>query len=69
MCAKRRAIEFFSAEVENAKEGAKGQFMALLQRSEKLINDLKFIRTQVEPCFPQTYGIFEIHFEAYKKEL
>ena len=43
--------------------------MALLQRSEALIKDLKFIRNQVEPCFPPTYSLFELHFNIYKKEL
>lgn len=43
--------------------------MALLQRSESLINDLKFIKNQVDPCFPPTYKVLDMHFEAYKKEL
>lgn len=30
----------------------------ILERSEALLNDLKYVRNVVEPCFPPTINIF-----------
>lgn len=65
MSAKRRAIDFYSAQVE----GDPDSFGAFLQRSEALIRDLKFIMSKVRPCFPPSYNIFDLHFNVYKQEL
>lgn len=59
---KRRADDFFQAEVKGVSEaGPKGDFQRLLERVQNLVRDLQFVKNQVEPCFPPDYKIFEMH--------
>ena len=56
--------------MEGCEGGSANQiFNALLARSRMLISDLKLIRNLLEPCFPPSYKIFELHFTIYKQEM
>jgi hypothetical protein len=60
---KRRAGEFYEATVEGSEgQSAQHVFNAMLARSRLLVQDLKLIKTIVEPCFPPSYQIFALHF-------
>jgi hypothetical protein len=63
MSAERRANDFYEAEVDNIDD----PFIAFTVRTEELIKDLEVIKNQVEPCFPPSYEIFNLHFKAYQK--
>lgn len=64
---RKRARDYFEAEVEL--ERNEGEYMILLKRCEALVNDLKFIRSTVEPCFPPLYKIMDLHVNIYKSEI